>query len=283
MPQIPNHESTKPHFINLHQYIARTPQDHISIDLLGQYNFTSQGISYALTTVCNLTGYLITAPIKVKKTMMVVTHLFSDIMLKFGFPRILHSDNGTEFKTKLIEHLSQQLGIKKTYNSPCHPQTNGKSESSHRFVKDCIQKFSIDSVLEWDQLLPYATAAFNWFPKEYSQESPHYLYFGCDPYLPHLAAFLQPTLRYLGLDKGMIHLDKLRQAHMLAALNTKEANSKQNKDKYDDVPQYKIGDIIMNKNLNIKSNWDTKYIPISRIIKLIDPKKLEIANLTGRL
>ena len=38
----------------------------------------------------------------------------------------------------------------------------------------------------------------------------------------------------------MTHLDKLRQTYMLTALNTKEAHSKQSKDKYDDVPQYKI-------------------------------------------
>ena len=82
------------------------------------------------------------------------------------------------------------------------------------------------------------------------QESPHFLYFGCDPYLPHLAAFLQPKLRYLGSDKGMTHLDKLRQAYMLAALNTKEACSKQNIDKYDDIPQYKIGDLIMIKTFD---------------------------------
>ena len=111
-------------------------------------------------------------------------------MLKFGFPRILHSDNGTEFKSKLIEHLSEHLGIKKTSISSNYLQANGKLESSHRFIKDCIQKFSIDSVLGWDQLLPYAMAAFNWFPNEHSQESPHVLYFRCDPYLPHLAAFL---------------------------------------------------------------------------------------------
>ena len=75
---------------------------------------------------------------------------FSDIMLKFGFPRILHSDNGTEFKSKLIGDVYQQLGIKKTFISPCHPQANGKLESSHRFIKDCIQKFSVDGVPEWD-------------------------------------------------------------------------------------------------------------------------------------
>ena len=118
-----------------------------------------------------------TTPIKGKKTTTVANHLFSDIMLKFGFHRILHSDNGTEFKSKLMENLSQQLGIRKTFISSCHPQANGKLESSHRFIKDCIKKFSVDGVLEWDKLLPYATAAFNWFPNEHSQESPHFLYF----------------------------------------------------------------------------------------------------------
>ena len=44
-----------PHFINLHQDIAQTPQDHLSINLLGPYNVTSQGNSYTHTTVCNLT------------------------------------------------------------------------------------------------------------------------------------------------------------------------------------------------------------------------------------
>ena len=96
-------------------------------------------------------------------------------------------------------------------------------------------KFSINSILEWDQLLPYAIAAFNWFPNEHSQASPHFLCFGCNPYLPHLAAFLQPKLRYLGSDEGMTHLNKLHQTYMLAVLNTKEAHSKQKHDKHSDI------------------------------------------------
>ena len=69
----------------------------------------------------------------------------------------------------------------------------------------------------------------------HSQELPHILYFGCDPYLQHQAAFLEPKLGYLGLDKGMICLNTLRQVYMLAALNTKDAHSKQSKQKYNDV------------------------------------------------
>ena len=145
-----------------------------------------------------------TTPIKDKKTTSVANHLFSDIILKLGCPRILYSDNDTEFKSKPMGNLSQQLVIRKTFISPHHPQAHGKLESSHRFIKDCICKFSVDGVLEWDQLLPYATAAFKWFPIEHCQESPHFLYLGCNPYVPHLAAFLQPKLRYLSMDQGMV-------------------------------------------------------------------------------
>ena len=120
-----------------------------------------------------------------------------------------------------------------------------------------------------DQLLPYATAAFNWFLNEQSQESPHFLYFRHDPYLPHLTAFLQPKLRYLGSNEGVMHLDKLKQAYMLAALKTKEGCFKQNIEKYDDIPEYKIGDFVMIKNFNKKLNWDTKHIPNFRIVRLI--------------
>ena len=35
---------------------------------------------------------------------------------------------------------------------------------------------------------------------------------------------------------------------MLASLNTEVAQSKQNTEKYDDIPQYKIGDLTIIKN-----------------------------------
>ena len=57
----------KPKFIDLYQDIAQTPQDHSSIDLLEPYKATSQGNLYILTAVCNLTGYIMTTPIKDKK------------------------------------------------------------------------------------------------------------------------------------------------------------------------------------------------------------------------
>ena len=108
----------KPHNINLHQDTAKTPQDHISIDLTGPFNTTSQGNWYTLTVVCNLKGYLMITTKPDKWTATVAIHFFLEILFKFGFSRILHSNNRTELKSKLTEHLTQQLNIKKTCISP---------------------------------------------------------------------------------------------------------------------------------------------------------------------
>ena len=53
----------------------------------------------------------------------------------------------------------------------------------------------------------------------------------------------------------MICLDKLIQAYVLAALNTKEAHAKQTKQMYDDVPNYKICDLVMIKTLTRSLPW----------------------------
>ena len=121
LSKMSNYEFTKS---KQHQFTSRyssNPTNHISIDLIGPYKSTSQGNSYALTTICNLTGYLMTTTIPDQKTATVAIHLFLEIILKFGFPRILQSDNGTEFKCKLTEHLTQQLCIRKHIYAPTPP------------------------------------------------------------------------------------------------------------------------------------------------------------------
>ena len=45
----------------------QTPQDHLSVDLIGPYNTTTQGNTYALTAIFDLTGYLMSTPIPNKK------------------------------------------------------------------------------------------------------------------------------------------------------------------------------------------------------------------------
>ena len=70
---------------------------------------------------------------------------------------------------------------------------------------------------------------------------------------------------------------------MLTALNTKEAHSKQKCDKHDNVPMFKIRDLIMIKNFDKKLTWDAKYVTNFTVVKLIGTRQLEVSDLRGRL
>ena len=52
---------------------------------------------------------------------------------------------------------------------------------------------------------------------------------------------------------------------MLAALNTKEAHSKQNIDKWIDIPQHRIGDLIIIKNFDKNQIGMQNTYPISEL------------------
>ena len=86
-----------------------------------------------------------TTPIKDKKTMTVANHLFSDIMLKLGFPRILHFDNGTEFKSYLIENLFSANWNKKDSQFPLPPTSKWKTG----IVTQIFQRLCLEIFCRW--------------------------------------------------------------------------------------------------------------------------------------
>ena len=56
--------------------------------------------------------------------------------------------------------------------------------------------------MEWDDFPDLATAGYNFIPNVTSKESPFFLMFGRDPYMP-LNKLLSQAMRYLGMDKGI--------------------------------------------------------------------------------
>ena len=101
------------------------------------------------------------------------------------------SDNGTEFKNKMFEQISKELGLEyMLYTPPYHPASNGRIKGFHAFLKACITKH-VTPQLEWNVLIPLACAAYNFIPNEHSKESPFFLMFGRDPVLP-LSTLLGP-------------------------------------------------------------------------------------------
>ena len=65
-----------------------------------------------------------------------------------------------------MEEVSKELSVEyKIYSPPYRPQSNGRIESFHYFLKACIAKH-IAPQLEWDDIVPLACAAYNFLPQE---------------------------------------------------------------------------------------------------------------------
>ena len=103
-----------------------------------------------------LAGYVFCVPLKTKMVEEVIQAYIDNIYFKFGGSLKMLSDNGTEFKNKMFEQISKELGFEyKLYSQQYHPSSNGRIEGFHAFLKACIAKH-VAPQLEWDVLISLA-------------------------------------------------------------------------------------------------------------------------------
>ena len=154
------------------------------------------------------TSYVFCIPLNTKTAEEVVQAYLHHVYSKFGGSEKILSDNSTEFKNKLFEDVASQLGVDyKVYTLPYRPQCNSKIEGLHIYLKSCIAKHIIKN-MEWGKFTDLATAAHNFVPNVSSKESPFFLMFGRDPYMP-LNKLLSQAMRYFGTDEGIPNLEAL--------------------------------------------------------------------------
>ena len=110
------------------------------MDLIGEFHPpTSRGHHYALTAVCMLTGFTWCIPLKTKTAEEVSKAYLDHIYSNFGGSIKILMDNGTEFKNRLFKEVVEKLGTEFSIHSPPYrPQSNGKIEGFHRFLKTCV-------------------------------------------------------------------------------------------------------------------------------------------------
>ena len=243
-------------YVSGHFSAPMAPMEFISMDLIGDFTPSSRGNKYALTVICMLTGYTFCIPIPSKKASDVITAYIDNVYSKFGGSKKILSDNGTEFKNQLFEKIAKELGVEfKCYTAPYHPQSNGRIEGFHHFLKSCMTKH-ISTTMEWDQVVHLATAAYNFFPNEHSKESPFFLMFGRDPRVP-LNTLLTPKIRYMGTEENILSLEALQRIYHLVAENLKIAKERLHKNQQAYPTKLKTEDMVM-----IKTHAEGQFQPI---------------------
>ena len=109
------------------------------MDLIGEF--------HPPTSPIPLTGFTWCVPLKTKTAEEVAKAYMDHIYCNFGGSIKILTDNGTEFKNKLFKEVVSKLGTEFSIHSPPYrPQSNGKIEGFHRFLKTCITNISI---MDW--------------------------------------------------------------------------------------------------------------------------------------
>ena len=99
---------------------------------------------------------------------------------RFGIPREILSDQGSNFMSKLLKEVYRLLRVHPIRTSPYHPQTDGLVERFNKTLKALLRRLIEKEGRDWDKLLPYVLFAYREVPQTSTGFSPFELLYGRD-------------------------------------------------------------------------------------------------------
>ena len=154
------------------------PFAKVAFDLVGPLPISSSGYRYILTMMCLYTKFPAAIPLKRVDNQSVLEAMM-EIFASYGIPRVLLTDQGSVFTSKLTKTMCDQFGIKKVQTSPYHPQTDGALERWHACLKGMMKR-SQCQLKKWDKELKYLLFAYRSTPHVVTGYAPFTLMYGRD-------------------------------------------------------------------------------------------------------
>lgn len=176
----------------------------------------------------------------------------NDIILKFGFPSRVTSDNGPAFISQLFKELNKRLKVKQITTTP-----SNIVERQNRIINAYLRAFIEKKPQQWASLLPYYMFCYNQTIHSTTQFSPHQLVFGFEITMPNQVLKKTPVYNYDNYVE--VARRELCEAWELAKERLTERKI-YNKSQYDKKAtkhnNIQSGDFILIKNQNLKGKHD---------------------------
>ncbi|KAI3357900.1 hypothetical protein L3Q82_016288, partial [Scortum barcoo] len=113
-----------------------------------------------------------------KITAPIITKALVKFFSVFGLPKVVQSDQGTNFRSRVFAQALKTLGINHVTSSPYHPESQGALERFHQTLKSMLRKYCHDSQRDWDEGVPLVLFAAREAVQESLGFSPAELVFG---------------------------------------------------------------------------------------------------------
>ena len=168
----------------LQQVPVGFPMERMAVDILGPLPITDRGNKYIVVICDYFTKWTESHPLPNQEAITVADCLVTEVVLRFGAPYQLHSDQGPNFESKLFQEMCRLLGIAKTRTTAYHPQSDGLVERFNKTLQQMLSKLVNEFRSDWDSLLPFVMSAYRSTPHRSTLVTPNRLMLGREALLP---------------------------------------------------------------------------------------------------
>ncbi len=177
--------------------------------------------------------------------------LLDEIIPRFSTPAVLLSNNGSEYKNTVLDHVCKELGIKHIFTSFYNAAANGKVEALHKVTANMLAKRVQTDPHSWDLHINQIQGAYRMSISETTKHSPFYMLYNRDPTM-RIDLLLKPQRLYYGDQPHRITMQNLRTNFQTVRKNILKARRKANKvhdkNKYCKLVNFQINDPVFLKN-----------------------------------
>jgi transposase InsO family protein len=154
------------------------PWERVSVDVTGPHPRSRKGNIYILTMMDNFSKFAEAVPMANQEATTVAKALVETIVVRYGAPLQILTDQGRNFEGHVFQEMCRLLEVDKVRTSSYRPQSNGMIERYHRTLNSMLGKVVSENQRDWDEHLPYVTAAYRASIHDVTGFSPNYLIFG---------------------------------------------------------------------------------------------------------
>ena len=248
--------------------------DKIQIDIVGPLPTTEQGNRYILTVQDCLTKYSDAIPLKTIDSVSIACALAEHVICRFGCPRIIHTDQGSNFLSQIMRTFCQIFKIQQIKSTAFHPQSLGALERSHHVFVEYLRHYCKNH--SWDKWLRFAMFSFNSSVHSATKFTPHKLVFGVNPRIPSEFETGEVAVTYNEyLDKLLF---KIYEAQATARENIKQAKLKYKfyYDQKSNIQNYEIGEYVYLLKEPRTSKLDDHYEGPYKVINIFADHNVEL-------
>jgi transposase InsO family protein len=141
------------------EYHAGAPMERVHLDFLGPLPSTARGNEYVLMMVDQFTKWVECIPLPSLTAEVTAIAAVNEFFTRFGCPLQLHTDQGSNFESKLFKAVCELLQIHKTRTTSYRPSANGQVERYNRTLMDAVRCYTTKHQNTWDEFLPQIAGA----------------------------------------------------------------------------------------------------------------------------